>query len=85
MGHSAAHAALGREFPAGLRRGRRRRTKIPGRVAGGIYAANTLGGIVGALAVSLVLIPLDRNAADPSALLAVVSALSALFVARAAG
>ena len=28
-----------------------------GRVAGGIYAANTLGGIVGALAVSLVLIP----------------------------
>ena len=29
----------------------------PGRVAGGIYAVNTLGGIVGALAVSLVLIP----------------------------
>jgi spermidine synthase len=29
----------------------------PGRVAGGIYAANTLGGIVGALGVSLVLIP----------------------------
>jgi spermidine synthase len=29
----------------------------PGRVAGGIYAANTLGGIIGALAVSLVLIP----------------------------
>ena len=26
-------------------------------MAGGIYAANTLGGIVGALAVSLVLIP----------------------------
>ena len=29
----------------------------PGRIAGGIYAANTLGGIIGALAVSLVLIP----------------------------
>ncbi len=29
----------------------------PGRVAGGIYAANTLGGIAGALLVSLVLIP----------------------------
>jgi spermidine synthase len=29
----------------------------PGRVAGGIYAINTLGGIIGALAVSLVLIP----------------------------
>ncbi len=29
----------------------------PARVAGGVYAANTLGGIVGALAVSLVLIP----------------------------
>jgi len=29
----------------------------PGRVAGGVYAANTLGGIVGALLVSLVLIP----------------------------
>jgi spermidine synthase len=29
----------------------------PGRVAGGVYAANTLGGIVGALIVSLVLIP----------------------------
>jgi spermidine synthase len=28
-----------------------------GRLAGGIYAANTLGGIVGALAVSLILIP----------------------------
>ena len=26
----------------------------PGRVAGGIYAVNTLGGIIGALAVSLV-------------------------------
>jgi spermidine synthase len=33
------------------------KNKEAGRVAGGIYAANTLGGIVGALGVSLVLIP----------------------------
>ena len=33
------------------------RGREPARVAGGIYAANTLGGIVGALGVSLVLIP----------------------------
>jgi spermidine synthase len=33
------------------------RGREPGRVAGGIYAANTLGGIVGALGVSLILIP----------------------------
>lgn len=34
-----------------------RKGEDSGRTAGGIYAANTLGGIVGALAVSLVLIP----------------------------
>jgi spermidine synthase len=51
----------------------------PGRLVGGIYAANTLGAIVGALSVSLTLIPWigTRNS---QRLLLVVSALSALLV-----
>ena len=36
---------------------RRGQARIPGASPAAIYAANTLGGIVGALAVSLVLIP----------------------------
>ncbi len=32
------------------------------RIVGGVYAANTLGAIIGALVVSLILIPLDRHA-----------------------
>ncbi len=50
-----------------------------GRVAGGIYAANTLGGIVGALAVSLSLIPWIGSQ-NTQRLLVVVSALSGLLV-----
>jgi spermidine synthase len=51
-----------------------------GRTAGGIYAANTLGGIVGALAVSLVLIPWIGSQRTEQALLivAVLSGLVAL-------
>jgi spermidine synthase len=50
-----------------------------GRVTGGIYAANTLGGIVGALAVSLALIPWIGSQ-ETQRLLVIVSALSGLLV-----
>ena len=39
----------------------------PGRTVGGVYAANTLGAIVGALATSLVLIPWIGTQQTPSA------------------
>jgi spermidine synthase len=51
----------------------------PGRLVGGIYAANTLGAIVGALSVSLSLIPWIGTRNSQRVLL-VVSALSALLV-----
>ena len=51
----------------------------PGRLVGGIYAANTLGAIVGALGVSLALIPWIGTRNSQRVLL-VVSALSALLV-----
>jgi spermidine synthase len=51
----------------------------PGLVAGGIYAANTLGGIAGALAVSLVLIPWIGTQQSQRIIL-VLSALSGLIV-----
>jgi spermidine synthase len=51
----------------------------PGRVTGKIYAANTLGGIVGALAVSLALIPWIGSQ-NTERLLIIVSALSGLLV-----
>ena len=56
LDHSAGHATLGRQFSFGpgavATRG-----EDQGRMVGGIYAANTGGAIVGALAFSLVLIP----------------------------
>ena len=62
-----ADAAVGREFPAGAGGGPGAGPgEDPGRVVGGIYAANTLGAIVGALAVSLVLMPWIGTQ-DPSA------------------
>ncbi len=51
----------------------------PGRVAGGVYAANTLGAIVGALMVSLVLIPWIGTQ-ESTRLILFLSALSALVV-----
>jgi len=51
----------------------------PGRVAGGIYAANTLGGIAGALAVSLILIPWIGTQQSTRIIL-MISALSGLIV-----
>ena len=55
--------SVGREFPAGAGGRGRGRGEDPGRVVGGVYAANTLGAIVGALGISLVAGPLDRHAA----------------------
>ena len=51
----------------------------PGRLVGGVYAANTLGAIVGALSVSLALIPW-MGTRNSQRVLLVVSALSALLV-----
>jgi spermidine synthase len=51
----------------------------PGRVVGGIYAANTLGAIVGALGISLIMIPW-AGTQQSQRLLLMASALSALFV-----
>ena len=50
-----------------------------GRVVGGVYAANTLGAIIGALGVSLILVPWIGTQNSERVLL-VASALSALFV-----
>lgn len=50
-----------------------------GKTAGGIYAANTLGGIAGALLVSLVLIP-SIGTQDSQRVLLLVSALSGLLL-----
>jgi spermidine synthase len=51
----------------------------PGRLVGGVYAANTLGAIVGALGVSLVLVPWIGTQNTQRTLL-VLSALGAVFV-----
>jgi spermidine synthase len=51
----------------------------PGRVVGGIYAANTLGAIVGALGISLIMVPWVGTQ-QSQRLLLMAAALSALFV-----
>ncbi len=57
LGPVTADAPLGREFPVGARGGRvERQAMAPGCSHGGVYAANTLGAIVGALGASLLLI-----------------------------
>ena len=50
-----------------------------GKVVGGVYAANTLGGIIGALSVSLILVP-HIGTQNSERLILVASAFSALFV-----
>lgn len=56
-----------------------RKKEDPGRLAGGIYSANTLGSIAGALAVSLVLIPWIGSA-HTERLLIGISVVSGLLV-----
>ena len=48
VGHSARAVPVGREFSAGAGGGAR--GQDPGRLVGGVYAANTVGAILGALA-----------------------------------
>lgn len=69
----------GASFPLACAAAVRSPDEDPGRVAGGIYAANTLGGIVGALTVSLILIP-SIGSQHTQQLLAAVSAVSALVI-----
>ena len=51
-----ARDPVGRELPAGARRRSRRDGQDPARLVGGVYAANTVGAIVGALCASLLLV-----------------------------
>ncbi len=52
----------------------------PGRLVGGVYAANTVGAIVGSLVTGLVLVDLDRARQTAQQVLIVVSAMSALIL-----
>ncbi len=77
-----ATLAWGASFPfacAAIAQARGARSDDSGRTAGGIYAANTLGGILGALAVSLVLIPWIGSQQSERVLL-IASAASGLLV-----
>ena len=51
-----AAVPVGRELSAGAGRGGRRRGQRPGRLVGDVYAANTVGAIVGAVGVQRLLI-----------------------------
>ena len=80
VGHPSGDAFLGREFPAGLRGGRevraRNRAAWPADLCG-----QTLGGIVGALMVSLVLIPWIGSQETERVML-IVAVLSGLHCCR---
>ncbi len=69
----------GVSFPLACAAALRSRAEDSGKVTGAVYAANTLGGIVGALAISLWLIP-AIGTQNCQRLLLVVSGASALFV-----
>ena len=68
----------GASFPLACAAAVRSRSDDPGRVTGAVYAANTLGGIVGALLVSLWLIPAIGTQNSQRLLLAVSGASSLL-------
>jgi spermidine synthase len=57
----------------------------PGRLVGGVYAANTVGSIVGALAVALVLIPWIGTQGSQRVLLAAAALSAAMLLAPALG
>jgi spermidine synthase len=69
----------GASFPLACAAAVKRSDDDASRVAGGIYAANTLGGIVGALSVSLILIPWIGTQQTQRIIL-LVSAISGLIV-----
>ena len=60
---AAGRDPLGRELPAGAGRRSPSKDEDPARLVGGVYAANTLGAIVGSLGASLLLDRLDRQPA----------------------
>jgi hypothetical protein len=78
LGHASGRDALGRELPAGARR-RGRTGQDPGRLVGGVYAANTVGAIVGSLATSLILIPVIGTQMSEQILIG-IAALSGLLM-----
>ncbi len=70
----------GASFPLALASAARDREDA-GKLAGGVYAANTLGAIIGAIAFSLILIP-GIGTQQCQRLLIVIAALAALFALR---
>ena len=60
LGVAAGDDFVGREFSARARGGRTR-GQDPARLVGGIYAANTVGGILGGVGFSIVFIPLQAR------------------------
>ena len=75
---------LGRELPAGARRRSRARGQDPARLVGGVYAANTVGAIVGSLCASLLLV-VWLGSQHAQQVLILVSALSGLLVLSTGG
>jgi len=74
----------GASFPLALAaaaEGAGRESEDSGKLAGGVYAANTIGAIVGAIAFSLVLIP-GIGTQQSQRVLIVVTAISAMFALR---
>ena len=63
---SCRRAPVGRQLSAGAGRRRRRAAQDPGRLVGGVYAANTVGAIVGALGFSMLADPAGRDPARPA-------------------
>ena len=79
LGRAAGVDPLGRELSARARVGRRRRGRIPGRLVGGVYAANTVGAIVGAIGGSLLMVTWLGTQHSQQALI-ILSGLAALLV-----
>jgi len=79
VGHIARADFMGREFSPGFGGGVLA-GQDPGRLVGGVYAANTVGAIVGSLAFSLLLIPLagTKGSQQVLILLSAVAGLVAL-------
>ena len=82
VGDAPGRDSLGRELPAGARVGRDRR-QDPARLVGGVYAANTVGAIVGSVTASLLLV-VWLGSQHAQQVLIVISAVSALLMLESA-